>query len=267
MFRNDLQVKKTGSITIDDMDSKVLKELLNFIYTDRAIPKEMAADLFLASKKYALLALQKMCENMLIETMSADTVVDILLLCHRHASERLKSVAVQFAIKNIKTEFSDVTLVAKDGIGFKVHKVVLCARSEVFADMFRNDLQVKKTGSITIDDMDSKVLNEFLNFIYTDGAIPKEMAADLFLASKKYALLALQKKCENMLIETMSADTVGDILLLCDRHASERLKSMAVHFAIKNIKTVSATESWKRLRVNDRALCMDILEKAMQERL
>ncbi|XP_061392386.1 speckle-type POZ protein-like B [Musca vetustissima] len=129
-------------------------------------------------------------------------------------------------------EFCDVTLVAQDRTEFKAHKVVLCARSDVFRAMFRNDLQEKKTGSITIDDMDSDVLKKLLNYIYTDEEIPKEMAADLFVAANKYALVDLQKICEDMLIEVMSVDTVADILLLGDRHSSERLKSKAVQFVI-----------------------------------
>ncbi|XP_061388003.1 speckle-type POZ protein-like [Musca vetustissima] len=134
--------------------------------------------------------------------------------------------------------------------------------------MFRNDLQEKqKTGSITIDDMDSKVLKELLNYMYTDQKIPQEMAADLLVAANKYALLGLQEMCEDMLIDTMTTDTLADILLLGDRHASERVKSKAVQFAIEEIKAVSATESWKRLREIHHELCMDVLEKSIQERL
>ncbi|XP_061388000.1 protein roadkill-like [Musca vetustissima] len=181
--------------------------------------------------------------------------------------QALTDISMDFANILASKEFSDVTLVAQDRFEFKAHKVVLCARSEVFAAMFRNDLQEKLTGSITIDDMDSDVLKELLNYIYTDEEIPKEMAADLFVAANKYALSALQKMCEDFLIEAMSADTVVDILLLGDRHASERLKSKAVQFAIENIKTVSATESWKILREIEFELCMDILEKAMQGRI
>ncbi|XP_061387719.1 protein roadkill-like [Musca vetustissima] len=174
----------------------------------------------------------------------------------------IKGFANIFASK----EFSDVTLVTEDKTEFQVHKVVLCARSKVFAAMFRNDLREKLTGSITIDDMDSYVLKELLNYIYTD-VIPKEMAADLFVAANKYALDDLQEMCEDFLIEAMSVDTVADILLLGDRHSSEHLKLMAVQFAIENIETVVATESWKRLRKIEVDLCMDVLEKAMQERL
>ncbi|XP_061396066.1 protein roadkill-like [Musca vetustissima] len=175
--------------------------------------------------------------------------------------KRLTGVLKYFANIFASKEFSDVTLVTEDKTQFQAHKVVLCARSEVFAAMLR-----KQTGSITINDMDSNVLKELLNYIYTEEEIPKEMAANLFVAANKYALLDLQKMCEDFLIEAMSVDTVADILLLGDRHSSERLKSKAVQFAIKNIKSVTMTECWKRLREIELELCMDVLEKAIQER-
>ncbi|XP_061401789.1 speckle-type POZ protein-like [Musca vetustissima] len=185
----------------------------------------------------------------------------------KHETQPSTTISKDLANILASKEFSDLTLVSQDKIEFKVHKVLLCARSEVFAAMFRNDLEEKKTGSIQIEDMDSKVLKELLNYMYTDEKISKEMATDLFVAGNKYAMSGLQEMCENMLIETMSVDSVADILLLADRHSSDRLKSKAVQFAIKNIKSVSMTDGWKRLRANNLELCTDVLEKAVQERL
>ncbi|XP_061396069.1 protein roadkill-like [Musca vetustissima] len=182
--------------------------------------------------------------------------------------QAITDISKDFANILASKEFSDVTLVTKDRVEFKAHKLVLCVRSDVFAAKFRNDLQEEqKTDSITIEDMNSKVLKELLNYMYTDSVIAKEMAGDLFVAAKKYALLGLQEMCVDMLIETMSTDTVADILLLGNRHSNERLKSESTQFAMENIKTVMATESWKRLREIELELCMDVLEKAMQERL
>ncbi|XP_061396063.1 protein roadkill-like [Musca vetustissima] len=194
-----------------------------------------------------------------------DTPVAVYLQIH----EIQNSTTISKDLANIlaSKEFSDLTLVSQDKIEFNAHKILLCARSEVFAAMFRNDLEEKKTGIIQIEDMNSKLLKELLNYIYTDKKIPKEMAADLFVAGNKYAMSGLQEMCENVLIETMSVDTAADILLLGDRHSSGRLKSMAVQFAIKNIKSVSMTKSWKRLRANNHDLCTDILEKVVKERL
>ncbi|XP_073814372.1 speckle-type POZ protein-like [Musca autumnalis] len=170
------------------------------------------------------------------------------------------------AILNSK-EFSDVTLVAQNGCEFKAHKVILCARSQVLAAMFRNDLEESKTNRIRIDDMDADVIEEMLKYIYTGGNIPQKLAAELFMAANKYSLLDLQILCEEILINTMEIATVADILFLADRHSNERLKTKAVQFIVNNIKALPATEGWKKLRQTDHELCMDVLEIAIQERL
>ncbi|XP_058980076.1 protein roadkill-like [Musca domestica] len=105
-------------------------------------------------------------------------------------------------------EFSDVTLVTADGTEFKAHRFVLCARSEVFAAMFRNDFSERNTSRITIEDMDAEVMQEMLNYLYTDRKIPKQMAPALYTAANKYALLHLQGMCEQVLIETMDVASV-----------------------------------------------------------
>ncbi|XP_073814361.1 speckle-type POZ protein-like [Musca autumnalis] len=172
-------------------------------------------------------------------------------------------------LANILTskEFSDVTLVARDGTEFKAHKALLSARSQVFAAMFRIDMEESKTSRISIDDIKPKVIEEMLKYMYTAaGDIPKKLAAELFIAANKYSLLDLQTLCEDILIETMDVFTVADILLLADRHANERLKTSAVQYITKNIKEVTTTKCWKKLRQTDHELCMDILKKTIQER-
>ncbi|XP_073838527.1 protein roadkill-like [Musca autumnalis] len=175
-------------------------------------------------------------------------------------------------LDNILTnkEFSDVTLVAQDGIELKAHKLMLCARSQVFAAMFRNDMEESKTNRIRIDDMSAEVIKGMLRYIYTGYAgdyVPCKLAKELFIAANKYALFDLQTMCENILINTMNRDTVTDTLLLADRHANERLKNTALQFIAYNIEAIKGNEPWKKLRQTNHELCMDVLEKTIEERL
>ncbi|XP_073837828.1 protein roadkill-like [Musca autumnalis] len=164
-------------------------------------------------------------------------------------------------------EFSDVTVVAQDGTEFKAHKAIICARSEVFAVMFRIDMEESKTNRLRIDDMDAEVVEEMLKYMYTGGDIPKKLAEELFIAANKYSLLDLQTLCENILLETMEVETVADILLLADRHTNKRLKTMAIYFMVNNIKTVTETEGWKKLCQRDHDLRSQVLEKTATRRL
>ncbi|XP_073814363.1 speckle-type POZ protein-like [Musca autumnalis] len=157
-------------------------------------------------------------------------------------------------------EFSDVTLVAQDGIKLKAHKAILCARSQVFAAMFRNNFEESKTNRIQIDDMDAEVIEEMLKFLYTGGDISEKFAEELFIAANKYSLLDLQTMCENTLINTMKFATVADVLLLADRLTNERLKTKAAKFIVNNIETVTETEGWKKLCQTDNDLSRLVLE-------
>lgn len=48
------------------------------------------------------------------------------------------------------------------------HRCILSARSPVFNAMLRHDMSERMTGSITIDDVELPVMQECLNFMYTD---------------------------------------------------------------------------------------------------
>ncbi|XP_073841531.1 speckle-type POZ protein-like [Musca autumnalis] len=184
--------------------------------------------------------------------------VDIKPLYNTVACLNLKK---EFANILACKEFSDVTLIAKDGIELKAHKAILCGRSPVFAAMFRNNFQENKTNLIRIDDMVAEVIEEMLKFLYTGGDVLETFAKDLFIAANKYSLLDLQIMCENILINTMEIATVADILLLADRLANARLKTNAVQFIVKNIKTVTETEGWKKLCETDHDLSRLVLDK------
>ncbi|XP_073841542.1 speckle-type POZ protein-like [Musca autumnalis] len=188
-----------------------------------------------------------------------DIKVDIIPLYNTVACLSLKK---DFANIFASKEFCDVTLVAKDGSELKAHKLILCARSPVFAAMFRNNFQENKTNCIRIDDMDAEVIEEMLKFLYTGGAISGKLVEELFIAANKYSILDLQTMCENILINTMKVATVVDILLLADRHSNDRLKTKAVKFIVNNIKTVTETEGWKKLCQTDHDLSRLVLDEA-----
>ncbi|XP_073831950.1 speckle-type POZ protein-like [Musca autumnalis] len=111
-----------------------------------------------------------------------------------------------------KEEFTDDTLIARNGTEFKAHKSILCARSEVFAAMFRNDTLEAKTNRVTIDDMDAETIQEMLKFMYSAKEVSKNLTTKLLPAADKYALLDLRTMCEKRLMETISVNSVVDSL-------------------------------------------------------
>jgi speckle-type POZ protein len=95
--------------------------LLHFIYKDTLIEDEeffmsrssflpsisetFAAKLLAAAEKYDLPRLKLMCESVLCEEISIDSVAYILALADRYHATELKSICLQFSAENLVGEF------------------------------------------------------------------------------------------------------------------------------------------------------------------
>ncbi len=66
-------------------------------------------------------------------------------------------------------EFSDVTLITSGGRSFPAHRVLLSARSSVFATMFSHpEMLEHTTKEVVMDDAQPLVVERMLKFLYTD---------------------------------------------------------------------------------------------------
>ena len=146
-----------------------------------------------------------------------------------------------------------------DGRDFPAHKLILAARSEVFAAMFKHPTKENLTNQIKIEDIEPNVFHEMLRFIYT-GRVPlkmlETMAASLFIAADKYLLDELKIKCENYFTHQMSPENCVVLLLTGDlQNPTKPLKEAAKFFRLLPSQ-VMATERWAKLEEeNPRLLC------------
>jgi len=83
-------------------------------------------------------------------------------------------------------------------------------RSPVFEAIFTQNMKEGLTGEIDMPDFDSKVIEEFVGFLYTGEADLSNFAADLFRISDKYDVAILRLTCENYLIGSVSTENVLD---------------------------------------------------------
>lgn len=104
-------------IVVEDMDPKVFKAVLHFIYRDSLIEDEelltsgsscvvsesdtIAAKLLAAADKYGLTRLRLMCEALLCKDISVNSVSKILALADRYHAMDLKAVCLKFAAENL----------------------------------------------------------------------------------------------------------------------------------------------------------------------
>ncbi|CAL4898727.1 unnamed protein product [Urochloa decumbens] len=106
--------KKSGSsgvhdhiiIKVEDVEPRVVKAMLHFIYTD-TLPPEMTAQqeeeavamargLLAAAARYELERLKLMCEEMLCERIGVDTVAGTLAVARQHGCHVLAAMCMEF---------------------------------------------------------------------------------------------------------------------------------------------------------------------------
>ncbi|CAG4915586.1 unnamed protein product [Colias eurytheme] len=109
MFEHEMEERKRNRVDITDVDHEVLREMLRFIYTDRAPNLDkMADDLLAAADKYALDRLKVMCEEALCLSLSVETAADTLILADLHSADQLKAQTIDF-INTHATDVMDTT--------------------------------------------------------------------------------------------------------------------------------------------------------------
>ncbi|CAL5078623.1 unnamed protein product [Urochloa decumbens] len=100
-------LKEAGAapITIEDMQPDVFKELLHCIYTDSLPPldylnaddrTDMIRHLLVAADRYGMERLSLMCQSILCENLSVQTVATTFALADQHQCDMLKDACLEF---------------------------------------------------------------------------------------------------------------------------------------------------------------------------
>lgn len=84
MLKSDMQEAKNGCANVPDFDSKVMEEVLRFIYYNKVEELEnIARILVYAAEKYQLEKLKEVCLESIIETMTVENVVESFVISGR----------------------------------------------------------------------------------------------------------------------------------------------------------------------------------------
>lgn len=144
-------------------------------------------------------------------------------------------------------DFSDVILSVK-GKNFQAHKIILAARSPVFAAMFKHKMKESEQNRVVIEDMNEDTMQEILRYIYTGKCQNlNKLAEELLAAADKYELDRLKMICMESLTRTVSVENAGNLLVLADLHGVNELKVEVIKFIVANFTVVSNTTGWKNI--------------------
>ncbi|CAN6269557.1 unnamed protein product [Urochloa humidicola] len=139
---------------------------------------------------------------------------------------------------------------------FAAHRLLLEARSPVFkAKLLGPNEEGETTAVVQINDMEPRVFEAMLSFIYTDSWPKMEskdegaMSQRLFVAADQYGLQRLKLMCECRLCNLIDASSVAEILLLADKYQCTALKEACFDFIGSKAILLAAREkfvaAWK----------------------
>ncbi|KAG8087886.1 hypothetical protein GUJ93_ZPchr0010g9132 [Zizania palustris] len=171
---------------------------------------------------------------------------------------------------------ADVTFVV-GGEEFPAHRALLAARSPVFLAELLGNMSESTSPRITLRDIEPATFRALLRFIYTDemaGDDGVEYEADsathaltrLVVAADRYALDRLKLMCAQKLVDSMTAETVADILACAETNSCPELKKICIDFFAvdNNFKKAVFTDGFAVL-VQKFPLIADELKKRVEK--
>ena len=106
MFEIDMRERRSGVIEVPDITPAVMSDLLAYLYTGTAPHVDtLARELLNVANKYELPRLLSICETTLVSKITADSVLEILILAELHESITLKKACLSF----IKCNFAHIS--------------------------------------------------------------------------------------------------------------------------------------------------------------
>lgn len=191
-------------------------------------------------------------------------LVKLIFFCSFTELERLSK-----DFKNLfsNTDTCDVTFQVEDQ-SYKAHKVVLIARSPVFAAMFRHNSLEKQTGIITIPDCDADSFQKFLEFLYSGKLedISFSTAMHLYKTSEKYDVEELKYFCVEYMEQYLDEDNVCDVMFLADMYDDTKLMAAAHDFFNIYTSKIVATAKWESLIENNFPLANKFITEEKRRR-
>ncbi|KAM0930559.1 hypothetical protein ACQ4PT_000877 [Festuca glaucescens] len=171
---------------------------------------------------------------------------------------------------------ADLTVkIGKSSRSFNANACVLRARSPVFREKLRDSMSMieSKKRSICIDDIDAKVFEVLLHYIYND-CLPgfmedtteeaTRMARDLLVAAHGYGIQRLRVMCESRLSQSLDVHTVSSTLDLAEQYECQQLKESCLKYMAKDgqrLRAIKKTEGFKQLIKNHPLIVGDILDR------
>ena len=104
MFQEDMAENRTNKVTIKEIDSDVVREMLYFIYTgctNGNVFKEKSRELLAAAQRYQLDVLKSMCEDHLCSNLQINNAIENLVFGDLHQASKLRRMSMKVIARNL----------------------------------------------------------------------------------------------------------------------------------------------------------------------
>lgn len=120
---------------------------------------------------------------------------------------------------------------------------------------------------ISIDDVKSDVMNEILNFIYTNRClISLKNASNLLVVAKRFGLEKLVRQIGDFLLFRLTTENALDLFVSAHESGSEALKAACIRLINRNAEKIKRTEKWKKFKTQYVDLVPELYENRVERR-
>lgn len=146
--------------------------------------------------------------------------------------------------------------IVMEGRKFRVHKDILGCRSPVFAALLSQEVGENRGDTISIDPFDAcnkEVFHDFLLYVYSGYLenLSIENVYGLYYAADQYEMFELKEACIEFLKESVSVETISDVIRLAVKKEEYELLDIATVFYAMNLKEIMVTDKWQKFIVED----------------
>ena len=101
MMSIDMKEAQQGFAEVPDFDSKLMEQVLHFIYCNKVINlEELSYQLIFAAEKYELKELKRMCIEHIIKNLKIENVTESLIISNRiSGSDKMFTKCADFVMK------------------------------------------------------------------------------------------------------------------------------------------------------------------------
>ncbi|CAF1193574.1 unnamed protein product [Rotaria magnacalcarata] len=165
--------------------------------------------------------------------------------------------------------FYDTILQCEDSVKIQAHRCILGGRSAWFRNLLGEHHNLESQGDyvlqISIDDVKSDVMNEILNFMYTNRClISLKNASSLLIVAKRFGLNKLVRQIGEFLLFRLTTDNALEMFVSAHESGSETLKAACIRIINRNAEKIKRTEKWKKFKADYVDLVPELYENRVE---